>query len=364
MNWKSKTVLSAPTNLTISGTTLTWKHATASRFTLYVYPKDITLDAAKANPIYLQRVVYGKSFDISGIDTNANHIAVCAYDRFGVEHAAAIYTEQPEEPNPSDSTATQITWQLNGGVIENIPAPAPTQEQLWAEFKVDANITMLDSLSTIKKKDRPMNVICGSLEADNVTTVYALSKWSWLKSYIQDVQHAQVGEIIVGIDGTTRTVAELNDDINATNTTSTQWRYSTAAFFVQMQYDKWPATADFSSAGKPSVWGKVYQQTHTTNVLPKLVYTTYVLPTPTHPQGYTFLGWSTNAEGSEFITEIDETFEGTLYAIWKQQGGVGTSIDNVEIDSENTQMYDLLGRPVGQNYKGIVIQNGKKYLLK
>ena len=209
-----------------------------------------------------------------------------------------------------------------------------------------------------------MNTICLSLLADNVTTVYALSKWSWLKSYIQDVQHAQVGEIIVGIDGITRTVPELNDDINATNTTSTQWRYSTAAFFVQMQYDQYPATADFSTAGQASVWGKVYQQTHTTNVLPKLVYTTYVLPTPTHPQGYTFLGWSTNAEGSEFITEIDETFEGTLYAIWKQQGGVGTSIDNVEIDSENTQMYDLLGRPVGQNYKGIVIQNGKKYLLK
>lgn len=366
MGWKSKTALSAPTNLTISGTTLTWKHATASRFTLYVYPKTMTLDAAQANPIYLQRVVYGKSFDISGIDTNANHIAVCAYDRFGVEHATAIYTEQSEqpEPTPSDSTATQITWQLNGGVIENIPAPAPTQEQLWAEFKVDANITMLDSLSTIKKNDRPMNVICGSLLADNVTAVYALSKWSWLKFYIQDVQHAQVGEIIVGIDGTTRTIAELNDDINATNTTSTQWRYSTAAFFVQMQYDKYPATADFSTAGQPSVWGKVYQQTYTTNVLPKLVYTTYVLPTPTHPQGYTFLGWSTNAEGTQFITEIDETFEGTLYAIWKQQGGVGTSIDNVEIDSENTQMYDLLGRPVGQNYKGIVIQNGKKYLLK
>lgn len=364
MDWKSKTVLSAPTNLTISGTTLTWKHATTSRFTLYVYPKTMALDAAQANPIYLQRVVYGKSFDISGIDTNANHIAVCAYDRFGVEHAAAIYTEQPEDPNPSDSTATQITWQLNGGMIENIPAPAPTQEQLWAEFKVDASITMLDSLSTIKKEDRPMNTICLSLLADNVTVVYALSKWSWLKSYIQDVQHAQVGEIIVGIDGTTRTIAELNDDINATNTTSTQWRYSTAAFFVQMQYDQYPATADFSTAGQPSVWGKVYQQTHTTNVLPKLVYTTYVLPTPTHPQGYTFLGWSTNAEGTQFITEIDETFEGTLYAIWKQQGGVGTSIDNVEIDSENTQMYDLLGRPVGQNYKGIVIQNGKKYLLK
>jgi uncharacterized repeat protein (TIGR02543 family) len=257
-----------------------------------------------------------------------------------------------------------IRWQLNGGIVENIPMPAPTQEQLWAEFKADANVTMLDSLSTIKKEDRPMNTICLSLLADNVTTVYALSKWSWLKSYIQDVQHAQVGEIIVGIDGTTRTVAELNDDINATNATSTQWRYSTAAFFVQMQYDKYPATADFSTAGQPSVWGKVYQQTHTTNVLPKLVYTTYVLPTPTHPQGYTFLGWSTNAEGSNFVTEINETFEGVLYAIWQQQGGVGTSVDQVVLTPENAQMYDLLGRPVGQNYKGIVIQNGKKYLLK
>ena len=95
-----------------------------------------------------------------------------------------------------------------------------------------------------------------------------------------------------------------------------------------------------------------------------IILTTYLLPTPTHPQGYTFLGWSTNAEGTNFVTEINETFEGALYAIWQQQGGVGTSVDQVVLTPENAQMYDLLGRPVGQNYKGIVIQNGKKYLLK
>ena len=565
MDWKSKTVLSAPTNLTILGTTLTWEHATAERFTLYVYPKNIPFLTAKANPIYLQQVVYGNSFNINGIDTITNNIAVCTYDRFGVEHKAAIYgghsdsesspilgtikwvlnegevnTTTVEVPslakleelfkkdynryfdaslelnreisnflyygspgNPnndleylvydmlnaqnsswtwlrdyilavsaSDATIqaalregsdthwryslsafftsspstrleyavdfseygkqfvwssmyeiahgavllltyttspytlprpthpegftflgwydnaafagssltaipanwsgtlyakwdiAPIRWQLNGGIVENIPMPAPTQEQLWAEFKVDANIAMLDSLSTIKKNDRPMNVICGSLLADNVTTVYALSKWSWLKSYIQDVQHAQVGEIIVGIDGTTRTIAELNDDINATNTTSTQWRYSTAAFFVQMQYDQYPATADFSTAGQPSAWGKVYQHTHITDVLPDSVNSTYVLPTPIHPDGYAFLGWSTKKHDIEFISEIDEHFKGILYAIWDEEGGTSTSIEDIKIDFTNTQMYDILGRPVGQNHKGIVIQNGKKYLLK
>ena len=42
-----------------------------------------------------------------------------------------------------------------------------------------------------------------------------------------------------------------------------------------------------------------------------------------------------------------------------------TGVDNLNIDnSKNTQRYNLMGQPVGNNYKGIVIQNGKKILMK
>ena len=57
MTWKSKTTLSAPTNVTIKDTLLSWQHPTAERFTVYAYPKGLAWGVAKENPIYLQQVV-------------------------------------------------------------------------------------------------------------------------------------------------------------------------------------------------------------------------------------------------------------------------------------------------------------------
>ena len=37
--------------------------------------------------------------------------------------------------------------------------------------------------------------------------------------------------------------------------------------------------------------------------------------------------------------------------------------DSKELDT-NAPMYDLLGQQVSSNYRGIVIQNGKKYIVK
>lgn len=42
-----------------------------------------------------------------------------------------------------------------------------------------------------------------------------------------------------------------------------------------------------------------------------------------------------------------------------------TGVDNLNIDnSKSARRYNLMGQPVGNNYKGIVIQNGKKILVK
>ena len=103
MDWKSNTALAAPTNLTVSGSTLTWQHATAERFTVYVYPKGTAWSTAKNGPAYLQGVIYGNTMDISGIDTNMNDIAVCAYDRFGVGEGNLVFEldENPLFVNPA-----------------------------------------------------------------------------------------------------------------------------------------------------------------------------------------------------------------------------------------------------------------------
>lgn len=128
-----------------------------------------------------------------------------------------------------------------------------SNEALWSEFKTAAGIT-LGTLSEIAATGDPFSTICTQLKDVNVNNALSKSEWAWLKKYIKDTQHLQVGSTVVGTDGITRTIAELDDNILTSTTTSQQWRYSTAAFFLKSQYKKFPATANFSTAGLPSAW--------------------------------------------------------------------------------------------------------------
>ena len=62
-------------------------------------------------------------------------------------------------------------------------------------------------------------------------------------------------------------------------------------------------------------------------------------------------------------TGLPAGFVGTVYAIWDVMDDVPTSI-KTNIMSKDQCMYDILGRRVDNTYKGIVIIDGKKYLLK
>ena len=325
MDWKSTTTLGAPENLTLSGTTLMWSHPSATRFTVYVYPKSTSLETAKTNPAYLKGIVYGNSYSVSGIDLNSYNVAVFSYDRFGVEHAAAVYgensggTDPGTNPNPETG---KITWELNGGEVNTVAVP--TQEELWTSFKSAAGLSSkLGTLSEIASETTPCKVICTPLTATEVQKVFANSEWTWLKDYIMTTQNAQAGQVVA-----TSTVPELTTDL-----TTATWRYAIAAFFLQTQYTSWPYSASFTTAGNPSAWGEAYQTAHGGTSLPSNVTSTFTLPTPTHPQGYTFLGWYDNPEftGSALIT-IPAGWTGTLYAKW-QTGSTGP-VDPVDPTKE------------------------------
>lgn len=302
MAWMSSTQLSAPNVLYIDNGTMYWDHASETRFVVYVYPQSVSMQTAINNRSYIHQVVYGKSLDVSGVNLSTHKIAVRTYDRYGVLHAAREY-------------ATNITWELNGGTVSiTTPATVPTQEQLWTSFKSAAGITELGTLAEIKANTSttPCQNICGTFTSQ-VTTVYAQSEWQWLKTYIRNTQNAQVGTSCG-----TRTVPELKDDISEQ---STEWRYSTAAFFLQTQYTTgYPATANFSSAGKPDAWGSAYLAVHggstTSGSLPTYVTSSYTLPTPTKA-GATFVGWYDNPNGTGTpLTVLPAGYTGTVYAIW------------------------------------------------
>ena len=276
----------------------------------------------------------------------------------------------------------KVTWVLNGGkVVKEVTTTTPgtdvkvpTQEELWASFKaaasVDGDLDDLGTLEEIKALETPYVTFCGNsnLQLDNLQKVFAIAEWTWLRDYIMTAQNAQKGNAVG-----TRTVPELTTDIA---NEGVNWRYAVASFFMQSQHTGWPATADFSTAGKPEAWGGEYQKAHggtqtetkTELVeveLPSKITAAYTIPTPVK-DGDEFVGWyDTNDNKGNQLTVLPVGYDGTVYAIWKSML-TPTDVEQVvrpalDLDAP---MYDVLGRQVDATYRGIIIQNGNKYLLR
>ena len=306
MDWKVTETLGAPENLTLSGTTLMWSHPSATRFTVYVYPKGTALATAQANPVYLQQVVYGNSFDVSGIDLINNTVAVFSYDRYGMEHTAALYNASDTPVDPDDPvvpTPSQITWELNGGEVKTVDVTVPSLSSLETQFKNNYNtyfgtsVDVSSALTNFLWKNCPANGGSNQVyEMMNASTY----DWTWLRDYIIEKSASNT---------TIQTALQSGTDA--------YWRYSLVAFFSASTGTKTDYTVDFTIAGQQSVWGPVYQAAHGAVSLPSNVTTTFTLPIPTHPNGYTFLGWYDNtAFTGTALTSIPGGWTGTLYAKW------------------------------------------------
>ena len=310
MDWKVKEELAAPTNLSLAGTTLNWQHPTAERFTVYAYPKGTIKEVALEDPQYLLQVVYGKSINLSNVSNLSNKtIAVCAYDRYGMEHGVALYNEGDAPILPPNQEADSITWVLNGGEVPTVEVPS--NKELWDMWKPDYVTFYQNKYGSqfVASEDRTMDDILGFTWINSMGQGLAAefmtqdTKWQWLTTYMLKVANAEGYEI-------------TNDN---------NWRYHLYSFFnctnAAYRIDGYRAgsTADFSNAGKPAVWGDAYQVAHGGVVLPSRVSETFVLPVPTHPEGLPFYGWYNNAdfEGAPLV-EIPAGWTGTLYACWTQ----------------------------------------------
>ena len=329
MDWKVTESLSAPTNLRLSGNTLTWQHATAQRFTLYAYPNDLDWQTAKQSGQYLCSIVYGNQYKLDNIDGWKDlTIAVCSYDRYGMEHEAAFYSTQENPPTPD------IIWVLNGGEIPQVEVP--TNQELWTMFKADFDAFHAERVpGYITGSDLPTTSILEYTWPSNLSEGIGMDfmkehpNWLWLNEYIQSVAG---------------TISDLR-----------QWRFNLYAFFNatdQVAYANgdvisWAECGDFTTAGQPSAWGPAYQEAKGMIILPEYVTSTYTLPTNiTHPEGHTFLGWWDNStfQGSQLYT-IPAYWKGTLYANWEQPTPPA-SLENVLDFTQPMEIYDLMGRRV------------------
>ena len=329
MDWKVKTTLAAPTDLALTGTTLTWKHTNADRFTVYAYPKGTDKTTALSTTQYLQSVVYGTSYDLSALGSLEDYtLAVRAYDRYGVEYEAALYNAENVD----------ITWELNGGSVE---VPVPTNQELWDSFMPYYNTYYAGrqyiprSTQSIDKVSTFANAYMQEIMTD------ATSEYKWLGDYVYSVATAQ---------GYT-----LSTDIN--DATESAWRWTLHAFFNCSEANSLAVNvAGFTTAGQPSAWGSAYQLSHGGILLPSSVSEPYTLPIPTKTNA-TFLGWYDNPNYTgDPITTIPAGYKGTLYAKWSDtQPQTSTSeiaINPADILSDTANaiaIYDIMGRYLGNN---------------
>ena len=340
MDWKVTEQLSAPENLRVENNILKWEHPTAERFTVYAYPMGLDWTTAQKTGTYLQGMVYGNELALSQIPNwQAMTLAVCSYDRFGVEHGVAIINEG-QFPD-SDPNATEITWVLNGGEIK--VQVLTTNEELWEQWKPDyvAHYSALYGSKFVPAEDRPIEDVLGFTWINSVGQGLAAdfmthhTNWTWLRDYMLDIADA---------DGYS---------INSDN----DWRYHLYSFFncgnAAYRVDGYRAgyTADFTNAGKPEAWGPYYGNSGETDMqLPTHVTETYILPTPTHPSGAAFLGWYTTANFTgDAVIAIPAGWVGTLYAKWE---GIHTAIEHITTDN-TMRIYNIMGRMVGTDKNAI-----------
>lgn len=349
MDWKVTEQLSAPENLRVENNILKWEHPTAERFTVYAYPMGLDWTTAQKTGTYLQGMVYGNELALSQIPNwQAMTLAVCSYDRFGVEHGVAIINEG-QFPD-SDPNATEITWVLNGGEIK-VPI-LTTNEELWEIFKADFDEFYAAIYPNYQIQEYPINAVLEltwpKWSGENFATEFMTQHpdWQWLAEYIQSIY----GEI----------------------TETKIWRFNLYAFFNatnQVCYQNgqvisWASCADFTEAGKPEAWNPYYGNSDKTDMqLPTQVTETYILPTPTHPSGAAFLGWYTTADFSgNAATAIPAGWVGTLYAKWD---GTHTAIEQVTTDN-TMRIYNIMGHMVGTDKNAIghgvfiIFQNGQR----
>ena len=225
-----------------------------------------------------------------------------------------------------------ITYELNGGEFPAVVVP--TNAELWEAFKPYYNEYYLaNGKLTTPRADQPI---------ENVTTFAA--------NYMMDIMTDAASEYKWLGDY----VAKVTTDAGRAIDTEVLWRFGVAAFFncKAEATSTWNGNADFTEAGKPEAWGAAYEAEYGVVLPTEPVAEDYVLPTPTK-EGYTFVGWYDNAEGTgEPYKVIPAGWAGTLYAIWKANGPT-TALDNIAVE----------GKAVKAIINGqlIIIKNGVQY---
>ena len=336
MDWKVKTRLKAPTNVTLKDTILSWEHPTAERFTIYLYPRGAKGIAAKKDAMSEVKVPtqeeLWESFNkaagfglgalntitdvktIAGKATEANLKATFAKSEWKWLKTYIMNTQNAQQ-------GTVVVGQ--DGTSRNVPQ---LTEPIDANNAVPWRYAVAAFFLQTQSKVYPATA--------DFTTAGQPSAW----------RSAYLGE------DTTPSPEYLKTMVYGKSCRIEGWgdlSKFTVAIYSYDRYGVEHEAALFEGDGIYDYPQVIFWELNGGTVdveLPKYVTETYVLPTP-KKVGHDFVGWyKTKTLRGEPLTEIVEGWEGTLYASWKENT---SAVDNISL-TKKMQVYDIMGRYIGE----------------
>ena len=336
MDWKVKTRLKAPTNVTLKDTILSWEHPTAERFTIYLYPRGAKGIAAKKDAMSEVKVPtqeeLWESFNkaagfglgalntitdvktIAGKATEANLKATFAKSEWKWLKTYIMNTQNVQQ-------GTVVVGQ--DGTSRNVPQ---LTELIDANNAVPWRYAVAAFFLQTQSKVYPATA--------DFTTAGQPSAW----------RSAYLGE------DTTPSPEYLKTMVYGKSCRIEGWgdlSKFTVAIYSYDRYGVEHEAALFEGDGIYDYPQVIFWELNGGTVdveLPKYVTETYVLPTP-KKVGHDFVGWyKTKTLRGEPLTEIVEGWEGTLYASWKENT---SAVDNISL-TKKMQVYDIMGRYIGE----------------
>ena len=125
VTWKTAPGYDAPADLDQDGSTLSWtaQEGTLVKYSVYVVPADLTVDAARSTAYdgiksdYLLDVTYKPTYTLPGDCLDGYWYAVCVIDGYGNESEPAYLgvSNNPEDPNQPTPVTYSIekVWEIN-----------------------------------------------------------------------------------------------------------------------------------------------------------------------------------------------------------------------------------------------------------
>ncbi len=120
--WRNKKTPAMVSNVSLSGTTLTWNAVQGMRYTVYAVPSNITDAEFSCQREYLDGITYTNSYTIPSAKASGYRWAVCVYDRYGNEYSPmfagatqkSISAATPTAPINGNKPLAMFNFKWNG----------------------------------------------------------------------------------------------------------------------------------------------------------------------------------------------------------------------------------------------------------